>query len=59
MNNDNSNIKSVSIRIPEKLLEEIRYVAKYEDRSVNSQVLYSIRRCVEEFKDKHGEIDID
>ncbi|MCH5184598.1 MAG: Arc family DNA-binding protein [Oscillospiraceae bacterium] len=59
MKNDNSDIKSVSIRIPEKLLEEIRYVARYEDRSVNSQVLYLIRQCIEKFKDTHGDMDLD
>ena len=59
MKNDNSDIKSVSIRIPTKLLEEVRYVAKYEGRSVNSQVLYLIRQSIAEFRDEHGEIDID
>ncbi|MBQ2664296.1 MAG: Arc family DNA-binding protein [Clostridia bacterium] len=53
----NKEIKSVSIRIPEPLLKELHYVADYEGRSANSQVLYLIRQCVAEFKEKHGAIE--
>lgn len=52
---NNKEIKSVSIRIPIKLLNELRYVAEYEDRSINSQVLYIIRQNIEQFKKEHGE----
>lgn len=52
-----SEIKSVSIRIPENLLKELHYVADYEGRSVNSQVVYLIRKCIKEFKQEHGELD--
>lgn len=48
--------KSVSIRIPEELLKELHYVADYEGRSANSQILYLIRNCINEFKKEHGEI---
>ncbi len=51
--------KSVSIRIPYKLLQELHYVAEYEGRSANSQVLYLIGRCVADFKKHHGEIEIE
>lgn len=54
----NKDVKSVSIRIPSKLLKQVHYVADYEGRSANSQVLYLIRKCVHEFKDEHGEIEI-
>ena len=47
--------KSVSIRIPEPLLKDLHYVAEYEGRSVNSQVLHLIRKCVEDFKKEHKE----
>ena len=32
-------IKSVSIRIEEEMLNKLSYIADYEGRSVNSQVL--------------------
>lgn len=55
---NNTDIKSVSIRIPVSLLKELHYVADYEGRSANSQILYLIRECVNEFKQQHGELDL-
>lgn len=49
-------IKSVSIRIDEKMLDQLHVVADYEGRSVNSQVLILIRRSIEEYEAKHGKI---
>lgn len=57
MKKSDTSIKSVSIRIPETLLKELHYVADYEGRSANSQVLYLIRQCVNDFKSKHGDIE--
>lgn len=59
MKKDNSDIKSVSIRIPNSILQELHYVADYEGRSVNSQVLYLIRQCISDFKEKHGDIELE
>lgn len=52
-------IKSVSIRIPAELLKEFRYVSEFEKRSINSQVLYVMRKCVAEFKKEHGDFEVD
>ena len=51
-------IKSLSIRIDEKMLDKLHYVADYEGRSANSQILILIRDAVEKFEAKHGEIKI-
>ena len=50
-------IKSVSIRIEEEMLNKISYIADYEGRSVNSQVLVLIRKNIKEFEDSNGTID--
>ena len=50
-------IKSVSIRIEEKMLEKLGYVADYEGRSVNSHILVLIRENIKAFEQEHGEID--
>ena len=50
-------IKSVSIRIEEEMLDKIAYIADYEGRSVNSQVLVLIRNNIREFEDANGVID--
>ncbi len=49
--------KSVSIRIEEKMLKKIGYVADYEGRSVNSHVLVLIRENIKQFEAAHGAIE--
>ncbi len=52
-------IKSVSIRIEEKMLDKLSYIADYEGRSVNSHVLVLIRESIKNFEDANGEINGD
>ncbi len=49
--------KSVSIRIEEEMLQKIGYIADYEGRSVNSQVLVLIRQQIQAFEQQHGKIE--
>ena len=49
-------IKSVSIRIEEEMLNKVAYIADYEGRSVNSQVLVLIRESIKAFEDEYGVI---
>ena len=51
-------MKSVSIRIDEKMLDKLHVVAAYEGRSVNSEVLILIREAIEKYEGQHGEIKI-
>ena len=39
-------VKSVSIRIEEEMLKKIGFIADYEGRSVNSQILVLIRESL-------------
>lgn len=50
-------IKSVSIRIEEEMLNKLAYIADYEGRSVNSQVLVLIRENIKTFEDANGKIE--
>ena len=50
-------IKSVSIRIEEEMLDKLSYIADYEGRSVNSQVLVLIRQNIKAFEETNGAID--
>ncbi len=50
-------VKSVSIRIEEEMLTKLGYIADYEGRSVNSQVLVLIRDSIKAFEEQHGTID--
>lgn len=51
-------IKSLSIRIDEKMLDKLHVLADYEGRSANSQILILIRDAIENYEEKHGEIKI-
>lgn len=48
--------KFLSIRMDDKLHNKFRYVAGAEGRSMNSQVLLLIRKCVREFEEEYGVI---
>lgn len=50
-------IKNLTIRINEEMLNKLHVIADYEGRSANGQILILIRDCIEEYEDKHGEID--
>ena len=47
-------IKSLSIRIDEEMLNKLHQVADYEGRSANSQILFLIRKCIEDFEKEHS-----
>ncbi len=51
-------IKSLSLRIDENMLHKLHFIADYEGRSANSQILILIRDAIEEYEEKHGKIDI-
>ena len=50
-------VKSVSIRIEQEMLSKIAYIADYEGRSVNSQILVLIRENIKAFESLHGKIE--
>ena len=52
-------IKSLSIRIDDKMLNKLHVVADYEGRSANSEILILIREAIEKYEAIHGEIKID
>lgn len=52
-------VKSLSIRIDERMLEKLHAVADYEGRSANSQILVLIRDAIEKYEEKFGEIPTD
>lgn len=47
-------VKSVSIRIEEEMLQKLGFVADYEGRSVNSQILVLVRENIRAFEEAHA-----
>ena len=50
--------KSISIRMDEEILHKLHIVSDYWGRSANSQVVFMIRKCIEEYETEHGKIDL-
>ena len=48
--------KHLGIEVEPELHRKLHYIAKYEGRSGNGQILYLIRQCIRDFEEKHGEI---
>lgn len=53
----NKNNKHLGIEIDPELHYKLHYIAKYEGRSGNSQILYLIRQYIRGFEKEHGEIE--
>ena len=54
----NKNNKHLGIEIDPETHYKLHYIAKYEGRSANGQILYLIRKCIKEFEKTDGEISI-
>ena len=54
----NKENKHLGIEIDPNLHSKLKYIAKYEDRSINGQVLFLIRKSIREFEEQNGEIEI-
>ena len=52
-------IKNFSLRIDEQLLDKLHAMADYEGRSANGQVVYLIRKAVEQHESKNGKLFIE
>ena len=45
-----------TLRIPQRLLDKIGYIAEYEGRTKNKEIEQLIKRRIEEFEELHGKI---
>ncbi len=52
----NKNNKHLGIEVDPELHYKLHYIAKYEGRSANGQILYLIRQCIKEFEKSEGPI---
>lgn len=49
-------IKNVGFRVALDVHDKLRYIAKYEGRSLNGQIYYLMQKCIREFEKEHGPI---
>ena len=52
----NKKNKHLGIEVDPQLHYKLHYIANYEGRSGNGQILYLIRQCIREFEETHGQI---
>ena len=52
----NKKNKHLGIEIEPELHYKLQYIAKYEGRSGNGQILYLIRQCIRDFEKREGVI---
>ena len=55
----NKNNKHLGIEVEPELHGKLKYIAKYEGRSANGQILYLIRQCIKEFESQNGTIELE
>ena len=55
----NKKNKHLGIEVDPELHFKLRYIAKYEGRSANGQILHLIRQCIRAFEKENGEIAYD
>lgn len=48
--------KTISLRIDQELLNKLHFIANYEARSANGQILVLIRQFITQFESEHGPI---
>ena len=54
----NKENKHLGIEIDPELHYKLHYLAKYEGRSANGEILYLIRKAIKEFEAAEGTIEI-
>lgn len=54
----NKKNKHLGIEVDPQLHYKLHYIANYEGRSGNGQILYLIRQCIREFEETHGQIPV-
>jgi len=52
----NKDNKHLGLEIDPQIHGKLRYIAKYEDRSINGQINFLIRQCIRDFEKQHGKI---
>ena len=55
----NKNNKHLGIEITPDVHAKIKYISKYEGRSINGQVLYLVNQCIRDFEKENGTIKLD
>ena len=53
----NKENKHLGLEIEPDLHAKLKYNAKYDDRSINGEIVYLIKQAVRKFENENGKID--
>lgn len=51
--------KHLGLHIDKETHDKIFYIAEYEGRTGSGQIMYLIRKCITEFEQAHGKIELE
>lgn len=54
----NKDNKHLGLEIDAELHSKLKFIAKYEDRSINGEVIYLIKQAIIKFENENGKINI-
>ncbi len=50
------NIRNISARLDDETRKKFKYVAQYDNRSMNNMVSILVQQCIRQFEQEHGPI---
>ena len=51
--------KHLGIHVEQDLHAKLKYIARYEGRSMNGHIIYLVKKCIREFEESNGRITAD
>lgn len=48
--------KHLGLRVEAEIYDKLKYIAKYEGRSLSGQIIYMALQCIRLFEQEHGAI---
>lgn len=51
--------KHLSLRLDDETRLRLKFIAKYEGRSINGQVMHLIYDCIKQYETANGKIDLE
>ena len=53
------NLVRCTLRIDRGVFKKFRYIAEYNGRSINKEMIQFMKRCISKFEEEHGEIHVE
>lgn len=51
-----SNLPRLTVRMEQELIDKVNKIAQEENRSTNQEVVYAVKKYIEQYEKEHGRI---